>query len=88
MTSMLVSFKVPVTFCLSPEQKQEALAAINTYYLGDPECNYLDPGTMEYLAKYPEKETEDFKEATCNVSRTFVRYITVGIDHNGCLSII
>jgi hypothetical protein len=84
----LVSFRVPVTFCLSSEQKQEALAAINTYYLGDAECNYLDPETMGYLSKYPEKETEAFRYASSNVSRTFASYITVGIDHNGCLSII
>jgi hypothetical protein len=86
--NMLASFEIPVTFCLSPAQKQEALAAINTYYLGDAECNYLDPETMEYLAKYPEKETEDFRYASSNVSRTFAGYITVGIDHNGCLSVI
>jgi hypothetical protein len=86
--NMLASFKIPVTFCLSPEQKQEALAAINTYYLGDAECNYLDLETMEYLPKHPEKETQKFKSASRNVSTEWIEYVTVGLDQNGCLSII
>ena len=86
--NMLVSFKIPVTFCLSPKQKQEALAAINTYYLGDAECNYLDPETMEYLPKHPEKETQEFRNANRNVSTEWIEYVTVGFDQNGCLSII
>ncbi len=85
---MIASFEIPITFHLSTEQEQEARAAINMYHLGDTECNYLDPETMQYLPRYPEKETEDFKSANSNVSRTFTAYITVGLGPNGCLFLI
>lgn len=86
--NMIASFKVPVTFCLNFEQQQEARRAINTYYLGEAECNYLEPGTMEYLPKHPEKETKEFKTASRNLSSEWIEYVTVGLDSNGCLSII
>jgi hypothetical protein len=86
--NMIASFKVPVAFYLDYEQQQEARRAINTYYLGEAECNYLDPGTKEYLPKHPEKETKEFKEASKNVSCEWIEYVTVGLDSNGCLSLI
>lgn len=86
--NMLASFKIPVTLCLSFEQQQEARKAINTYYLGEAECNYLNLETMEYFPKHPEKETQEFKNASRNVSTEWIEYVTVGLDQNGCLSII
>jgi hypothetical protein len=85
---MIASFKVPVTFCLDYEQQQEARRAINTYYLGEAECNYLDPETKMCVPKYPEKETKEFKDASKNVSCEWIEYVTVGLDSNGCLSLI
>jgi hypothetical protein len=43
---------------------------------------------MGYLPKHPEKETQEFKNASRNVSTEWIEYVTVGLDHNGCLSII
>lgn len=86
--NLLASFKVPVTFYLSPDQKSEALRALNTYYLGDPECNRLDEVTGLFVPKYPDKETQEFKDSTHSVSMGQTVYITVGLGYDGRLSII
>jgi hypothetical protein len=84
----IAKFKVPVSFCLDYEQIKEAQAALNTYHLGDPECNRLNPETMQYEPKYPEKETEEFKESMRDIEMTRTVFLTVGLDHKGGLSIL
>lgn len=84
----LATFRVPVTFCLDTEQIKEARAALNTYYLGDPECNFLNQKTMRYEAKYPDKETNEFKDSTHNASMSCTRYLLVGMDCHGKFSVI
>ena len=86
--NLIATFKVPVQLNLSHDQIQEARAALNTFHLGDAEANRLNPETMAYEAKYPEKETEEFKTASINILGTHTRYITVGIDSRGQFSII
>lgn len=83
----LATFKVPVTFRLDSDQLKEAQAALNTYYLGDPECNRLNPETMFYEPKYPDRETKEFKDSTNSVLMCRTEYIIVGLDRNGKLSI-
>lgn len=86
--NLIATFKVPVSFCLDPEQIKEAQAALNTYHLGDPECNRLNPETMQYEPKYPEKETEEFKKSMGDIKMTRTVFLTVGLDHKGGLSIL
>ena len=87
MTS-IATFKVPVSFCLDSKQIKEAQTALNTYHLGDAECNHLNPETMQYEPKYPEKETEEFKKAVGDIKMTRTVFLTVGLDHKGGLSIL
>ena len=84
----IATFKLSVQLLLSDDQLQEARAALNTFHLGDAEANTLNPETMAYEAKYPEKETEEFKSAIANIERTHRDYVTVGIDSRGHLHII
>jgi hypothetical protein len=86
--TLIATFKVPVTFCLDSEQIKEALTALNTYHLGHPECNHLNPSTMNFEPKYPEKETEEFKQSHGNAKMSRTAFIAIGLDENGCLSII
>lgn len=84
----IATFKVPVSFHLDSEQIKKAQAALNTYHLGDPECNYLNPKTMQYEPKYPEKETKKFKKSVGDIKMTRTVFITVGLDHTGALFIV
>jgi len=86
--NLIATFKVPVQLSLSHDQIQEARAALNTFYLGDAEANRFNLETMAYEAKYPEKETEEFKTANINILGTSTRYVTVGIDSKGQFSIV
>jgi hypothetical protein len=86
--NLIATFKVPVSFCLDSEQIKEAQAALNTYHLGDPECNRLNPETMQYEPKHPEKETEEFKKSMGGIKMTRTVFLTVGLDHKGGLSIL
>jgi hypothetical protein len=84
----IATFKVPVSFHLDSEQIKEAQAALNTYHLGDPECNRFNPETMQYEAKYPEKETDEFKQSVGDIKMTRTVFLIVGMDHKGGLSIL
>jgi len=86
--NLIATFKVPVQLSLSHDQIQEARAALNTFHLGDAEANKINPETMTYKAKYPEKETKEFKTASINILGTHTRSITVGIDSRGQFSIV
>lgn len=86
--NFIATFKVPVSFCLNSEQIKEAQAALNTYHLGDAECNFLNPETMQYEPKYPEKETKEFMDSMCNIKMTRTAFLTVGLDAKGNLSIV
>lgn len=84
----IATFKVPVSFCLDAEQIKEAQAALNTYHLGDAECNFLNPETMQYEPKYPEKETKEFRDSMSSIKMTRTVFLTVGLDAKGNLSIV
>ena len=47
---------------LDHEQKQQLNRFLNLHYLGDVNCNEYDEN-FKLVAKYPEKETEEFKNA-------------------------
>ena len=76
--NLIATFKVPVSFRLDSEQIKEAQAALNTYHPGDPECNSLNPETMQYEPKYPDKETDQFKKSMGNIKVTRTVFMTWG----------
>jgi len=84
----LQPFKCQCRFHLDSGQIKEAQAALNTYYLGDPECNRLNPKTMQYEPKHPDKETEEFKKAVGDIKMTRTVSLTVGLDRKGGLSVV
>jgi len=86
--NLIATFEVPVQLMLSTEQIKEARAALNTFYLGDADANQLNPETMGYEPKYPEKETEEFRGASTSILVTHTRYVTVGIDSRGQFHIV
>ena len=86
--TFIATFKVPVSIQLDAAQIKEAQAALNTYHLNDAECNFLNSETMQYEPKYPEKETEEFKNSTKIIKMTRTVFLTVGLDFQGNLSVI
>ena len=47
---------------LDHEQKQQLRRFLNLHYLGDVNCNEYDEN-FKLVPKYPEKETQEFKNA-------------------------
>lgn len=74
-------FVVPVSFHLSPENEVRLRKFINLHYLGDEDANELVDGT--YQAKYPEKETKEFKNASRNTHIEHTVNLTVEFDEKG-----
>lgn len=74
-------FVVPVSFHLSSEDEVRLRKFINLHYLGDEDANELVDGY--YQAKYPEKETQEFKDATWKISGGYTVNLSVEFDTNG-----
>ena len=74
-------FVVPVSFHLSSEDEVRLRKFINLHYLGDEDANELVDGY--YQAKYPEKETQEFKDATWKISGGYTVNLAVEFDTNG-----
>ena len=55
-------FTTFVQIKLDTHQKRQLVRYLNLHYLGDVECNKLDENG-HFVAKYPEKETQAFKDA-------------------------
>ena len=74
-------FVVPVSFHLSPEDEVKLRKFINLHYLGDEDANELVDGY--YQAKYPEKETQEFKNASWRISGGYTVNLVVEFDTEG-----
>ncbi len=74
-------FIVDVDVRLSHDQQQELFRYLNLHYLGDVHANEMVNGF--YVAKYPEKETDEFKEASRMANVTHTHKIKVIFDVNG-----
>jgi hypothetical protein len=74
-------FVVPVEVSISPADQLKLHKFLNLHYLGDGDANELVDGM--FVAKYPEKETEEFKNAVWSVSVPRTMYISVEFDVNG-----
>jgi hypothetical protein len=74
-------FIVPVTVHLSPADEVKLRKFINLHYLGDEDANELVDS--QFQAKYPEKETKEFKDATWKISGGYAVNLTIEFDTNG-----
>ena len=74
-------FVVPVNVSLSPADQLKLHKFLNLHYLGDEDANELVNGM--FVAKYPEKETAQFKNAVWSVSVGYTAYLSVEFDVNG-----
>jgi len=48
----------------------------------------LNPETMQYEPKYPEKETKEFRDSMSSIKMTRTVFLTVRLDAKGNLSIV
>jgi hypothetical protein len=67
---------------LDHEQKQQLNRFLNLHYLNDVNCNELDE-SGHFVSKYPEKETEEFKNAIWKINTTHEYQVKVVYDVNG-----
>lgn len=64
------------------EQKQQLNRFLNLHYLGDIHCNEYDEN-FKLVPKYPEKETEEFKDAMWRAGMCVDYQVKVVYDVNG-----
>lgn len=74
-------FVVPVTVSLSDADQVKLRKFINLHYLGDEDANELVDGVFK--AKYPEKETQEFQDATWKISGGYIINLAVEFDEKG-----
>jgi hypothetical protein len=67
---------------LDYEQRQQLARYLNLHYLGDVNANELDENGY-YVAKYPEKETQEFKDAIWRADVDHEYQVKVIFDVNG-----
>jgi hypothetical protein len=67
---------------LDHEQKQQLNRFLNLHYLNDVNCNEYDEN-FKLVAKYPEKETEEFKNAMWRSNMVNEYQVKVVYDVNG-----
>lgn len=75
-------FTTFVKIQLNHEQKQQLNRFLNLHYLGDVECNELNEDGF-FVAKYPEKETQAFKDAMWRAGISVDYQVKVVYDVNG-----
>ena len=75
-------FTTFVRIQLDHEQKQQLNRFLNLHYLGDVNCNEYDEN-MKLVPKYPEKETEEFKDALWRAGVSVDYQVKVVYDVNG-----
>jgi len=67
---------------LDHEQRQQLRRYLNLHYLGDVDCNELDEN-LKFVPKYPEKETQEFKDAMWRADMSVDYQVKVVYDVNG-----
>lgn len=75
-------FTTFVRIQLDHEQKQQLNRFLNLHYLGDVNCNEYDEN-LKIVPKYPEKETEEFKDALWRAGMVVDYQVKVVYDVNG-----
>jgi hypothetical protein len=75
-------FTTFVRIQLDHEQKQQLNRFLNLHYLNDVNCNEYDEN-FKLVPKYPEKETEEFKNAMWRANMVNEYQVKVVYDVNG-----
>ena len=75
-------FTTFVQIKLDTHQKRQLTRYLNLHYLGDVECNKLDENG-HFVAKYPEKETQAFKDSMWKANVVHDYQVKVVYDVNG-----
>jgi len=75
-------FTTFVRIQLDHEQKQQLNRYLNLHYLNDVNCNEYDEN-FKLVPKYPEKETEEFKNAMWRANMVHDYQVKVVYDVNG-----
>lgn len=83
----IAEFTKFISFTLSPEQLLEIRKALNLHHLGDVDANYLNPDTLQYVAKHPDKETSEYRNACWKIQSTFNAEINVYFYSDGSFKI-
>ena len=81
---LLVSneFTTFVQIKLDTHQKRQLIRYLNLHYFGDVECNELNEDGF-FVAKYPDKETQEFKDAMWRANVIQDYQVKVVYDVNG-----
>lgn len=74
-------FIVPARCRLSTDDELRLRKFINLHFLGDVDANELVDG--QYQAKYPEKETKEYRDASWKISDSYEVNLVVEFDTNG-----
>jgi hypothetical protein len=75
-------FIVPVSVDLYSWQRLQLHKYLNLHYLGDEDANEMDEN-KNLIAKYPEKETEEYKNAIAHTYTSNRFNVKVTYDVNG-----
>lgn len=74
-------FKTNVVVQLTSVQEVQLRKFLNLHYLGDEDVNHIVNGQL--VAKYPEKETEEFRNASYNAVKPNLLHLSVEFDVTG-----
>lgn len=74
-------FTILATVPLSRSKEAQLLKFLNLHYLGDEDANHYVDGRL--VAKYPERETQEFKEAVHRAGMDLMVKLFVEFDVNG-----
>jgi cupin superfamily acireductone dioxygenase involved in methionine salvage len=74
-------FKTNVLVKLTANQEVQLRKFLNLHYLGDEDVNHVVNGQI--VAKYPEKETEEYRNASYNAVKPNLLHLSVEFDVTG-----
>lgn len=83
---LLYSFEKQIRISLTPDERQEAMKALNLYYLGDENPNEWKNGVL--VPKYKEKETKEFLDSHYAICRSHETTIVVKVYSDGTFEIV
>jgi len=85
--SDFLTFPVPVTISLNQEQLEKAQKAINLHHLGDEQVNTLDE-KGRLVAKYPDRETQELRDAHRRINMVRTVNLLVQVSMNGDITVV
>lgn len=83
---LLGSFPIEVSFSFSHRDAKVLMREVNLHYLGHPDCN-IRGKDGHFVSRYPEKETEEFKNAHWGIHCSHRAAIMVDFYSDGSVKI-